>query len=52
MNENLRQELVDIKDKLTEIIPKLEWELETSSIDELNESKIIIGSKIHELDVV
>ena len=48
--EDIRQDLVDIKDKLTEIIPKLEWELSNESIEELKESKIIIGWKIHELD--
>jgi hypothetical protein len=51
MESDLRQQLVDIKDKITEIIPKLEWELEETSIEELREAKIIIWWKVQELDL-
>jgi hypothetical protein len=52
MESDLRQKLVDIKDELTEIIPQLEWELEETSICELKEARIVIWSKIQELDLV
>lgn len=53
MAEDLRQELVDIKDNLTDIIPKLEavW-LDHASVSELNEAKIIVGWKIKEIDLM
>ena len=49
--EELREQLEQIKDDLTEIIPKLESEwLDYESILELQEAKIVIWGKIHEIN--
>lgn len=51
MEADIRQELVDIKDRLTEVIPKLDEVLDHESVEEIREVKIIVWSKIHEMDI-
>lgn len=51
--EQLREELKQIKDDLTEIIPKLEAEgMDHESVTDLQEAKIVIWWKIAEIDLL
>jgi hypothetical protein len=51
MKKNIRQKLVKIKDLITDIIPELENKLDHKSVEEVRETKIILGWKINELDI-
>ena len=53
MEDEIRQELVDIKDMLTDIIPKIEENniLDNEGLNELKETRIVIWSKIQEIDL-
>ena len=51
MKKTTRQKLVEIKDKLTDILPELEDKLDHESIEEIRETRIVIGWKINELDI-
>lgn len=51
MKKTIRQKLVKIKDLITDIIPELENKLDNESVEEVRETKIILGWKINELDI-
>jgi hypothetical protein len=43
MKKTIRQKLVKIKDLITDIIPELENKLDHKSVEEVRETKIILG---------
>ena len=51
METDLRDRLADINNSLKDIIPQLEWKLDEIDITELKESRIIVGSTVHLLDI-
>lgn len=51
--EELKEKLEEIRDQLTDIIPKLEEEwMDSESVTELQEAKNIVWWKIHEINIM